>query len=113
MNDSDEKEQVEATEVRSEVDRLREQGYDAYISQYSDAIETAMEQVIEEGTFTPDCKISAGLNLTLRERLSGTREQDMTAVFLTGLMLGSALERDIPQDSEIEEKWREGEVRLP
>ena len=32
---------------------------------------------------------------------------------MTGLMLGSALERDIPKDSEIEDAWRENEVELP
>lgn len=104
---------TEATEVRAELKRLRNQGYDQYIDSYTDSVEGAIEQVVEQGTFTPDCSITAGLNLTLTERITGQREQDVTAVFLTGLMLGAALERDIPKDSEIEQEWRDGEVVLP
>lgn len=98
---------TEATEVRTELERLRNQGYDQYIDSYTDSVEGAMERVVEQGTFTPDCSITAGLNLTLNERITGRREQDVTAVFLTGLMLGAALERDIEQE------WRDGGVVLP
>ena len=62
----------EADDVREELDRLREQGYDAYIENYSDSIEGMMREVVEQGTFTPDANVKAELNLTLRERLTET-----------------------------------------
>lgn len=65
------------------------------------------------GTYKPEENITAALNLTLRERITGNREQDVTAVFITGLIFGAALERDIPMDSDIEEAWKEGDVELP
>lgn len=96
----------EADDVRRQLDRLREQGYDEIIEDYSDTIEAFMEKVVEEN-------ITAALNLTLQERLTGDREQDVTAVFITGLIFGAALERDVPMDSDIEEAWKEGDIELP
>ena len=104
---------TEATEVRAELDRMREQGYDGYVSEYSDTVELLMNEVVKQGTFTPRCSVSAEINLTWKERITGTRQQDMTAMLLTGLMLGSALERDIPKGSDTEQEWRNGEVELP
>ena len=103
----------EADDVRRQLDRLREQGYDEIIEDYSDTIEAFMERVVEDGTYTPEENVTAALNLTLRERITGDREQDVTAVFITGLILGSALERDIPMDSDVEDAWKDGEVSLP
>lgn len=103
----------EADDVRRQLNRLREQGYDDIIEDYSDTIEAFMERVVEDGTYKPEENITAALNLTLRERITGNREQDVTAVFITGLIFGAALERDIPMDSDIEEAWKEGDVELP
>jgi hypothetical protein len=30
-----------------------------------------------------------------------------------GIMLGAALERDVPMDTELEEQWRDSEFALP
>ena len=71
------------------------------------------EKIVEEGTFTPNANLTAELDLTLRERVTGRREQDMTAMFLMGALIGSALERDVPMDSYEEEVWRNGGFTLP
>jgi len=104
---------MEANEVRTELNRISEQDYERHTGGVSNSLEGLMEAVVEEGTFTPDVNVTADLNLTLRERITGEREQDMTAMLMLGMMLGSALERDIPMDSEEEDAWREQEFTLP
>ena len=103
----------EATDVREMLDRFEEQNWNRHTPKAYDTIEELMEQVVEQGTFKPDVKVTANLNLTMRERVTGNREQDMTAMLLMGLMLGSALERDVPMDSDKEEQWRNGDFSLP
>ena len=71
------------------------------------------EKIVEDGTFAPDVNLTAELDLTLRERVTGRREQDMTAMFIMGAMIGTALERDVPMDSYEEEVWRNGGFTLP
>jgi len=71
------------------------------------------ELIVEEGTFTPEANLKAELDLTLRERVTGRREQDMTAMFIMGAMVGTALERDVPTDSYEEVVWRNGGFTLP
>ena len=95
------------------LDRFEEQNWNRHTPKAYDTIEELMEQVVEQGTFKPDVKVTANLNLTMRERVTGNREQDMTAMLLMGLMLGSALERDVPMDSDKEEQWRNGDFSLP
>lgn len=75
----------------------------------SESIEEYMRLVIEEGEFFPGPKLTTELDLTVKERLSGRRTQDVTAVFGMGLMLGAAMERDIPQGSEKEQLWKNGD----
>lgn len=104
---------TQATEVRQILDRFKEQDWDRHTANSYESVEQFAETVVEEGTFTPDVSFTAELDLTPKERITGRREQDMTAMVILGLMLGSALERDVPEGSETEEAWREGEVELP
>ena len=103
----------EATDVREMLDRFEKQNWNRHTPKAYDTIEELMEQVVEQGTFKPNAKVTANLSLTMRERVTGNREQDMTAMLLMGLMLGSALERDVPMDSDKEEQWRNGDFSLP
>lgn len=103
----------EATEVREMLDRFEEQNWDRHTGDAYETIERFMEEVVEEGELIPEVDIHADLDLTLRERLTGDRRQDMTAMILMGMMLGTALERDVPMDSQGEEEWRDGEFVLP
>lgn len=104
---------MEATDVRAQLDQFAEQDFNRHTANTQQTIEQLMEEVVEGGTFTPDVEVTAELNLTLGERVSGNREQDMSAMLMIGMMLGAALERDVPMDSEAEELWREGEFTLP
>jgi len=103
----------EATDVRKQLDQFEEQNWQRHTPEAYASIEQIMEHVVEEGTFTPDVTLDAELSLTLRERITDTRQQDMTAMFLAGLMLGAALERDVPMDEDEEDAWREGKFELP
>lgn len=105
-----------ADAIRETLDGLNENtNEDVHgIDNFDETIESFVEQVVEQGTFIPDnSRVSAGLDLTMRERLSGRREQDMTAMLVIGMMLGTALERDVPSDTALENLWREGVFELP
>lgn len=104
---------LQATEVREILNRFEEQDWNRHTDDAFETVEGYMEEVVEEGDFMPGSRVHANLDLTVRERLTGNRQQDMTAFLTMGLMLGSALERDIPRDSGREEKWRDGEFVLP
>jgi hypothetical protein len=104
---------TEATEVQELLDRLGGKNFDKHTEDFSHSISQFTDAVVEEGTFTPEHHVYAELSLTARERLTGSRKQDVTAILITGMMLGAALERDIPQDSEAESDWRDGEFELP
>lgn len=105
---------TEATEVREVLDRFEEQDWGRHTDNAYETIEAFTEAVVEDGTYLPDGKkFDAELSLTPKERLTGNRTQDMTFVFAVGMMLGSALERDIPADAEAEEQWKNGEFELP
>lgn len=101
-----------AHKVANEINRIQEntsspiEGLDLTVKQY-------MECVVENGTFLPNAAVVSQLSLTPKERITGTRKQDMTAVMALGMMLGAALERDIPKDSALEDAWRDGAFELP
>lgn len=103
----------QATEVRKLLDRMGEQNFERHTGGVTETTEELMRRVVEDGEMYPDAKMHADLSLTLRERLTGRRRQDVTAVFLMGLTLGCALERDIPMDSVLEDQWRDGQFELP
>lgn len=103
----------EADEVRELLDDFAKQDLDEYTSDVTKSVEGLMAKVVQEGSFFPDGNLKAELRLTLSERITGKREQDVTAPFLMGLMLGTALERDIPEGTELEEEWRNGNFVLP
>ena len=101
-----------ATEVRAILDEIPDEGY-AHTSGVPETLEGFAERIVEDGTYWPNARAGVELSLTLRERLTGHREQDVTAILCAGLVLGAALERDIPADTEAEEAWRSGLYRLP
>jgi hypothetical protein len=101
---------TDVPELQREIERIHDEGYDDFIEQFDDVIEQYITEVVEQGTFTPGVRVTADLNLTLRDRITGNRSQDMTAMLAIGMMFGAALERDIPMDSEMEAQWRDGEV---
>lgn len=110
---TDETEQAyRADEVREILDKFhRETSTD--IEAVPETIERFTKKVVERGSFAPGCNVTANVSLTPRERITGHREQDMTAMLIIGLMLGSALERDVPMDSALEDAWRDGAFTLP
>lgn len=112
-NDQDSTRVVQATEVRKILDRFEEQDWNRHTANSYETVEEFAERVVEDGTVTPDVKITADLDLTLKERLTGRREQKLTSMVILGLMLGTALERDIPMDSPEEIAWRNGDAELP
>jgi hypothetical protein len=103
----------EATEVREMLDRFEEQNWDRHTGDAFESVEGLTKEMVEQGTLTPDCEVFANLDLTLKERITGRRKQKMTAMLLIGMMLGTAMERDVPMDSELEDEWEEGNFVLP
>lgn len=104
---------TEATEVQEQLEQIREnsvmfnmiEGFDESFTEFT-------REVVEDGSMVPDSNITGDLILTLRQRITGEREQDFSAMVSLGIMIGSALERDVPKDSEEEEQWRNGEFEL-
>lgn len=101
-----------ADEVRKILDRLEEEEI-SHIDNVPETIETFSKEVVESGTFTPNCSVTADVSLTFRERLTGKRNQNVTAMVIIGMLIGSALERDVPMDSALEDAWRDGVFKLP
>ena len=101
-----------ADHVRKMLDRIHEHTFE-----HTDDVQPVLEQfaneIVEDGTLTPDSSVTITLSLTPKERVDGTREQDVTALLSMGMMLGSALERDVPANSDREELWRDGQFYLP
>lgn len=101
-----------ADEVRETLDRLQDMEI-THTENVPESIEGFARGVVESGTYTPDCNVTADVSLTPRERLTGEREQDVTAILILGMMLGSALERDVPAGSALEDAWKDGAFELP
>jgi len=102
-----------ASDVREVLDRFEQQDWERHTDNAFESVERYMEKVVEDGEILPESKVHMGLDLTLRERLTGSRRQDVTAMLGMGIILGAALERDVPRDSEREDEWRDGEFVLP
>lgn len=102
-----------AENVAEILDRFEQQNWNRHTANSYETVEAFAREVVEKGTFTPEAKVTAELPLTPKERITGRREQDMTAMVVLGMMLGSALERDVPMDSDLEDRWRNGEFELP
>lgn len=107
-----EEEVYTADEVRDIVDRVKV-NEDSAVDNVGETFEEYATVVVESGTMSPDCEISTELSLTLRERITGKRTQNLSAIFTLGMMLGTALERDVPKDSALEDAWRDGAFTLP
>jgi|SRR6056297_709075 len=99
-------------EVEREIERVRSQSNSQATKQAMDCIESYMEDVVNGGSFISDTKITTTHKLTEEARNKRIVEEDVTGVFGIGLMLGSALERDIPSDSDTESAWKNGELSL-
>lgn len=100
-----------ADEVRRELDRLHEKDYPVH--GLPATIEAYAELVVENGIMFPDAHVEADIDLPLRARITGTHEQDVTVFLVLGMILGTALERDVPKGSDAEDVWRDGEFELP
>jgi len=103
-----------ATEVAEQLEQIRENSalYNT-IDGFDESFTAFTREVVEGGTFTPDPRVNAELSLTYKQRLTGTRKQDMTAMVVLGMMIGAALERDVPKDSGEEKAWKAGNFELP
>lgn len=105
--------EYQATNVRDVLDLLAEEGIGSEIDDFDENVEQFARRVVEDGTFTPDCSLTAQTDLTILHRLTGTFEWDVSGMLQLGMLLGAALERDVPTDSEREAAWRDGRVDLP
>ena len=112
-NTTHDHEMYEAKTVRSALNRIRYLSTTSDILYLHDVLDAFATEVVEQGTWTPDCGVSASLSLTYRERLTGSREQDMTTMLTLGMLLGSALEQDAPTDTARETAWENGRFVLP
>jgi len=101
-----------AHEVAQGIERLQENNGSG-VAGFDGSVEKYMNAVVENGKFIPDCRVKSTLSLSLKERVTGKREQDLTAMLALGLMFGAALERDVPKDSALEDAWRDGAFELP
>ena len=102
-----------ATEVAEMLERFKQQDWNRHTGGSYETIEEMTQNIVENGSMTPEARITSELSLTVQERLTGKREQDMTAMFSIGLLIGTALERDVPKDSLKEDRWRDGKFTLP
>lgn len=102
-----------ASETAAQLAQIRQQS-DEYnhIEGLDDSITAYVNRVVEEGTFTPDATLTADIEVTLWWVFNRTATEDVTALVALGMMLGSALERDIPQGTDREAAWRDGKFEL-
>lgn len=105
-------ESFEAEQVAEILDRLDEEEL-THTANVPGTVREFAELVVEQGTYAPNCSVVVDVQLTLRERLTGCRKQDVTAMLMLGMMLGAALERDVPSNTGYEVAWREGRFTMP
>lgn len=109
---SDQDEQYTADNVRKQIERAKELRSAQMIENFDEALEEFMRMVVEEGTYTPEARLPTQFHLTWRNRLTGSVERDVKGLVCLGMIMGAALERDVPMGSEVEEAWKNGEVVL-
>ena len=102
-----------ATEVASELELFKSSFEKAGYETDYPMFETWVEEMLEQGTMTPRCGLTARRSLSLKERETGTAEFSIDVWLSIGVILGTALERDAPVDSERETMFRDGELTLP
>lgn len=110
-DDNDIDDLFRADEVQKILNRLKDETN--HTKNTPEAIKQFTTKVVEKGTFTPYSKVNTKVPLTIRERFIGEAEQDVTPMLIIGMILGSALERDVPMNSSLEDAWRNGEFELP
>lgn len=102
-----------ADEARQMLDRMEDifqkNGYGDDFGE----LEAYVEMIVEEGSMWPDVNLTTTHELSLKERLRGEHEVPVDGWLSMGVMLGTALERDIPADSELEDLYRDGQFELP
>lgn len=75
-------------------------------------IESYVQTIAVAGTMMPSAKAYAGYSLSWKERILGKKEVDISPILSTGIMIGAALERDLPAESDEAEEWRENGAEL-
>ena len=107
------------TDERPKLEETREQLNRIYkmdaINEYPNlpmVIESYAQAIAVSGTMMPSAKAYAGYSLSWKERILGKKEIDISPILSTGIMIGAALERDLPGESEEAEQWRENGAEL-
>ena len=104
---------LQATELQGLLNQIDELADEQFSDNHQDEIEAIVREIITNGEMTTDKTTTITKDLSITERLGGTATIDVTSVLLLGMSLGTAFERDIPQDSDTETKWRRGKMELP
>lgn len=113
MDQGEESEYV-ATETAQVLDDLflRLSAFDQ-IENGEESLEEYVRRVVEDGRFHPSADLEMVVDLPLKARVTGRRELRVDPLISIGMVLGAALERDIPADSELEEAWLEEKFSFP
>ena len=113
----------EATRVSEQLDDLAANTENLSDEQLAE-IEAFIEAAVERGTFLPeDVDITMQKEETyclVNNRFMGksgcitiNATMDVSPLFAIGMILGAALEEDVPTGSDAEERWRSGEFAFP
>lgn len=105
--------ETEAEEVRRMLDRMGDIFAKNGYGEDFDAVEEYVKYTVEDGTMWPEATLTTSHSLSWADRLRGKKEVPVDNWFSMGVMLGTALERDVPADSEMEDQYRDGEFILP
>jgi hypothetical protein len=102
-----------ADEVRDVLDKMEERFEDNGRMGDFEAFETYIEAVVEDGTMWPNPELNVTYELDAMDRLSGEKDAPVGGWISMGIMLGTALERDVPIDTDEETAYRDGDFTLP
>lgn len=104
---------TEATEVYETLQRLEESGAKANIGGFGESLEGYVKRILAEGSMTPNAELTSEMRLPLKSRITGSHDVRVDTILSIGIVLGTALERDVPANSDVEELFRDGVVELP
>lgn len=110
FGDTEMDEQLHANTVRQFLEKLDAQVPD---STDLDQVESLMEDIVESGEIASESELMTRHSLGMTDRISGEALVDTSEIFLIGLMLGTALERDAPAGSSEAYQWKDGNFTLP
>jgi hypothetical protein len=100
---------TEAQKTEELLQRLDEAG----IGEQEEVYRNYVEAILDEGTLYPNATLTSNIDLPLGSRIKGKHKQRIDPVISMGILIGIALERDIPSNSDIDEEFKEGNVVLP